>query len=32
MFHSIVDLEASINRFVAEQNEKPKPFRWTTDP
>jgi hypothetical protein len=27
-----VDLQAAINRFVAEQNENPKPFRWTADP
>ena len=32
VFHSVVDLQAAINRFVAEQNENPKPFRWTADP
>jgi transposase len=31
-FHSLVDLQAAINRFVAEQNENPKPFVWTADP
>ncbi len=32
VFHSLVDLQAAINRFVAETNENPKPFSWTTDP
>jgi transposase len=32
VFHSIVDLQAAINRFVAEQNDNPKPFVWTADP
>lgn len=32
VFHSVVDLQAAINRFVAEHNEKPKPFTWTADP
>lgn len=31
-FHSLVDLQAAINRFVAEQNADPKPFIWTADP
>jgi transposase len=31
-FHSLVDLQAAINRFVAEQNANPKPFIWTADP
>ncbi len=31
-FHSLVDLQASISRFVAEQNDNPKPFVWTADP
>ncbi|MBL6599636.1 MAG: IS630 family transposase, partial [Alphaproteobacteria bacterium] len=26
------DLQAAINRFVAETNENPKPFTWTADP
>jgi hypothetical protein len=25
----LVDLQASINRFIAETNDKPKPFVWT---
>ena len=32
VFHSLVDLQAAINRFVAETNENPKPFSWTADP
>ena len=32
VFHSLVDLQAAINRFVAETNKKPKPFSWTADP
>src|ERR1700745_1893285 len=32
VFHSIVDLQAAINRFLAETNDKPKPFIWTADP
>jgi transposase len=31
VFHSVLDLPAAINRFVAEQNENSKPFRWTAD-
>ena len=31
-FHSIVALQAAINRFVKEANQNPKPFRWTKDP
>jgi transposase len=31
-FRSITDLQASINRFLAEYNVEPKPFRWTADP
>jgi transposase len=29
VFTSIVDLQAAINRFIAETNDKPKPFVWT---
>jgi transposase len=29
-FHSIVDLQAAINRYIAEHNADPKPFTWTT--
>lgn len=32
VFCSITDLQAAINRFIAEHNEKPKPFVWTKDP
>jgi len=32
VFHSLVDLQAAINRFLAEQNVNPKPFVWTADP
>jgi transposase len=29
VFTSIVELQAAINRFTAETNDKPKPFVWT---
>ena len=32
VFRGIVDLQAAINRFVAEHNQTPKPFVWTADP
>jgi hypothetical protein len=32
VFHSLVSLQAAINRFVAETNDSPRPFRWTKDP
>ncbi len=32
VFHSLVDLQATINRFVAEANQNPKPFTWTAEP
>ncbi len=32
VFHSIVDLQAAINRFLDEHNQNPKPFVWTADP
>jgi hypothetical protein len=32
VFHSLVDLQAAINRFVTETNENPKPFTWAADP
>ncbi|MBV8846084.1 MAG: transposase, partial [Bryobacterales bacterium] len=31
-FSGIVDLQAAINRFLAETNQSPKPFVWTADP
>ena len=32
VFRSVVDLQAAINRFIAETNEAPRPFVWTADP
>jgi transposase len=32
VFRSVVDLQAAINRFLAETNQMPKPFTWTADP
>ena len=33
VFHSLVDLQAAINRFIAEHNKtEAKPFKWTADP
>ena len=32
VFRSVVDLQAAINRFIAEHNTEPKPFVWTADP
>jgi len=32
VFHSVVDLQAAINRFIAEHNHAPKPFIWRADP
>jgi transposase len=32
VFQSIVELQAAINRFLAETNNDPKPFTWTADP
>ncbi len=32
VFRCVVDLQAAINRFVAETNHDPKPFTWTADP
>ena len=31
-FHSIVELQAAIHRYIAEHNTEPKPFVWTADP
>ena len=31
-FHSLVDLQAAINRYLAEHNANPKPFAWTATP
>ena len=32
VFRSLSDLQAAINRFLAETNVDPKPFVWTADP
>ena len=32
VFRSVVELQAAINRFVAEHNDSPKPFIWRADP
>jgi transposase len=32
VFRSLVDLQAAINRYLGEHNQKPKPFVWTADP
>ena len=32
MFCSVVELQAAINRFLAETNADPKPFVWTAKP
>ena len=32
VFRSVADLQAAINRFIAETNKMPKPFVWTADP
>jgi transposase len=31
-FHSIVDLQAAIHRYIAEHNHDPKPFTWIKTP
>jgi hypothetical protein len=31
-YRSLVKLQAVIKRFLAETNDNPKPFVWTTDP
>ena len=32
VFGSVVELQAAINRFIAETNNDPKPFVWTANP
>jgi transposase len=32
VFHSVVDLQGAIKRFLVEHNMKPKPFTWTANP
>jgi hypothetical protein len=29
VFRSIVELQAAINRYLAEHNQTPRPFTWT---
>ena len=32
VFHSLVDLQAAINRYLAEHNADPRPFSWSATP
>jgi transposase len=32
VFKGVVDLQAAINRYLAETNDNPKPFVWSADP
>jgi len=32
VFHSLIDLQAAINRYLADHNASPKPFIWTANP
>ena len=32
VFHSLVDLQAAINRYLSEHNRRPTPFVWSADP
>src|SRR5580698_10183938 len=32
VFRSVVDLQAAINRFLADHNEHSRPFEWIADP
>lgn len=32
VFKGVVDLQAAINRYIAEHNTHPRPFAWTADP
>jgi hypothetical protein len=32
VFRSIADLQTTINRFLDQTNDDPKPFTWTADP
>jgi hypothetical protein len=31
-FSSLVDLQAAINRYLAQANQDPRPFVWTAEP
>ena len=32
VFQGVVDLQAAINRYIADHNRDPRPFTWTADP
>ncbi len=32
VFHSLVSVQEAINRYVAQANDNPRPFRWTKNP
>ena len=32
VFKGVVDFQVAISRFVADHNQRPKPFVWTADP
>ena len=32
VFHSVADLQEAINRFIAENNKNPTPFKWSAKP
>jgi hypothetical protein len=32
VFHSLGDLQAAINRYLAEHNQNPRPFVWIAKP
>jgi len=32
VFHSVIDLQATINRFIRDHNQEPRPFIWRADP
>ena len=32
VFKRVIDLQAAINRVLAEHNQNPRPFVWTADP
>ena len=32
VFRSVFDLQCAINNYVKENNDDPKPFKWTADP
>ena len=32
VFHSVVDFQAAINRFIKEHDQQPRPFVWRANP